>query len=194
LTKLDRVGGIGRADDARHDAAFAGNRADDSDLGVAGGLPGLAEVRADIAFVNFNHSIKFEHLAAHGRTPAMAHIPACAPIGARVLAEDDPMDLKGTDAFFRGQHQVSDLEPSLQGNLGVLKDRFGDDAKPVPVLLADAALPVPRLEVELVGLGVAAPGAGNAVQPALGDQKSLAGIFVREAGFGMRRKSSCLET
>jgi hypothetical protein len=55
-------------------------------------------------------------------------------VGAGVLAEDDPMNLQGTDSLFAHQHQVSNLEPEFQGLFGILENGLRDNREAVTVL------------------------------------------------------------
>jgi hypothetical protein len=115
----------------------------------------------------------------------MAHIERCA-VGA---GADHPMDLKRADAFLAGQHQVQNLEPDQQLVIRVLEDRPADDRESIAILLTNAALPVPRLEVKLVNLWIVAARAFNyAIGPASIHQVSLAGVFIWKEGVKFRKR------
>jgi len=99
-----------------------------------------------------------------------------------IFAEHHAMNLERADAFLRGQHQVSDLEPKVQLDFGVLKDRAGDDREAIAVTLvagnglasllietlsAALAHPIERASLEREDFTVAAARASNfAVRPA----------------------------
>lgn len=181
------------ADDASHHVALASDGPDYANLGETLGFSGLPQIgaflslvpvavlAADVGFINLDHTVQLVHLAAHGRAPALTDIPACVVVVGRFLAKDDPMNLKGRDALFRGQHQISDLEPDIQGHLGILKDGAGQDAEPIAVLSAAyLADPMPRLEVQFIDAGILAASALNAIRPAHIDQELLAIFFAGE--------------
>ena len=54
-----------------------------------------------------------------------------------------PLDLQRANSLFAGGHQVHDLEPLPERLVRVLKDRPGNDRKPIAVRRAFFALPVP---------------------------------------------------
>ena len=91
------------------------------------------------------------------------------------------MDLQGTDSLLAGHHQIENFEPDEQRDVRILKDGRRDGREPITVLRAQAALPVPFLEIQLVRLWIATTRALNhAIRPALVSQVSIAGIFVWE--------------
>ena len=96
----------------------------------------IAIFPADISFVCFHDAAeRLVHIASHRSAPAHAHEPACVVIVGGFLAEDHAMDLKRADSLFAGQHQVSDFEPEVERNLGILEDRFAGHAETIAVAL-----------------------------------------------------------
>jgi hypothetical protein len=141
-------------------------------------LVAVAVLAAEVRLVHFHHAREREGVALHRRAPAVAHVPASVVVGARLLTEHNPVDLQRADALLRGEHEVADLEPEPQPDLGVLEDRAGDDREAVAVptaALGVLAKPVegPRLEGVDLLLGPAA-GAAHAVRPPLAGQVVLA--------------------
>jgi hypothetical protein len=90
---------------------------------------------------------------------------------ARAFAEYHAMDLKRADAFLRGQHEITDLEPKVEGDLRILKDRPADDAESETLALAAVLVltdPIKGSRLKRVDLFFgSATRTGSAVGPAL---------------------------
>src|SRR5262249_28570767 len=95
----------------------------------------VAVLAADVRLVDLNHAVQGEGIAAHGRAPAVTHVPTGMVVGATVIAADHAVNMKRENALLRGQHQVADLEPEGERHLGVLKDRPSGDTEAVAVPL-----------------------------------------------------------
>jgi hypothetical protein len=145
---------------------------------------------ADVGFINFDFAKKLSEVGILHRGPdAYAHIPSRPVVTASNLA----MDLKRADSLFALGHQINDLKPSSQGVVGVFEDGFADNREPVAVLLADPALPVPRLEVQLVNPRIFATRAlYHAVRPTPFHQELLTGVLGREAVHKLSQRHSWL--
>ena len=100
-------------------------------------------------------------------------------------------DLKRANAFFARQHQVNDLEPNRQLDIGVLENRAYENREAVAIRRTVLALPV-ILARQLVDLFVAAARAFHAFWPAARLQIGLAGSLVRELCFQFR-EGHCFE-
>lgn len=87
-------------------------------------------------------------------------------------------NLARTHTLFAGEHQVGDLEPVAQWLVGILEDRPGDDRKPIAILCALLALPVPLAGRQVIDRWIAATRTVNALGPSAGLQIGLAGILI----------------
>ena len=92
------------------------------------------------------------------------------------------VDLKRADAFLAGQHEIDDLEPSPQRDIGVLENRSDQDGEPICATLpAVRAFPMERTRFQLIDALAAAPRAThNAIGPTPNGQVSFTGIIIRE--------------
>jgi len=101
----------------------------------------------------------------------------------RLIAAEahDPLNLQAADAFLAGEHQVNDLEPLPQTDVGILKNRIDQHGKPVAARLgAVGTLPVKRARADGRNLLVATSRASNAIRPAPSSQVRLAGAVIRK--------------
>lgn len=109
--------------DPEPDSTIAGDSAEDhvlADLVSAADSPALAAVPG---LVSLNDPGQLVALVLHRAPDAVAEVPR------RFVAADleHPLDLVGADALLGLDHQVDGGEPLPQGELGVLKDRPGQD-------------------------------------------------------------------
>ena len=110
------------------------------------------------------------------RADFVRHEPSCFDRTETHVAPD----LARAHSLFAGQHQVSDLEPVAERLVRVLKDRAGNDRKPIAVRGALLALPMPLARRQVIDGGIAATRAVNAIGPAAGLQICLAGILIAD--------------
>lgn len=173
-------------DDAASGVALTRDRADHRDL-IQRTAPALLLVPAaiavqssDVGFVHFHDSHEFAEIRiAHRGAQAHAHIPG------RLIraATDQPMDLRGADAFLAGQHQVQNLEPCAQRLFGFLENGPSLEREAIgrarlwPAL---QALPVPRTRLALVNRLVVTARAAHASGPALFKQIRPARRLIRK--------------
>jgi hypothetical protein len=171
-------------DDAGDDIAFAPYRTDDGSFepvitATAGStflIPmAIVVLAADVGFINLDNAAKLIHvLFDQGRADFVAHEPSGFD---RTKTHVAP-DLARTHALLAGEHQVRDLEPVAERLVGVLEDRPGNDRKPIAVLGALLALPMPLARRQVIDSGIATTRAVNALGPTPGLQIGLAGILV----------------
>jgi hypothetical protein len=93
------------------------------------------------------------------------------------------MDLECADSLLALSHQVDDLKPSREWIVGILENRFRDDAETVsvaPAAILILADPVPRLRGEQINLLALAAWAFDAVRPAHIAQQSFARRLIAE--------------
>jgi hypothetical protein len=136
---------------------------------------------ADPGFINFNNTHKLaKSLVLQSSTDAVAHIPSRL-VGAETHIA---MNLPRADSFLAGQHQVNDLEPVAQIDVCVLENRANKVREPISAAFpAVGALPFPFHGFERIDPITTTAGAMDALGPAITDQESVTGIFVREHGF-----------
>jgi hypothetical protein len=184
---------IGMFDHLADDITFTGDRSDNRSLVTAESalaallIPmAIFVFPAQVRFVHFDDAHKLTEIRiGHPSPEPMAHIEGCA-VGA---GTNHAMNLKGADPLLAGKHQVQHFEPDQQLVIRVLEDCPADDRESIAVLLTDAALPVPRFEVELVDGGVAAARTLNhAVRPAALHQVLLAGGFIWKESVKFRKR------
>jgi hypothetical protein len=136
-----------------NDIAFASYRADDANLVVADtfakrlralgrtnlcalAIPvAIGILAADVGFVSLYNASKREGIATHRSAPAIAHIPASAPVGAGILTEYETMDLQRANSLFRSQHEIANLEPKPQRYFGIHENGSADDAETIAIAL-----------------------------------------------------------
>src|ERR1700731_339732 len=103
-----------------------------------------------------------------------------------MFAEHDAVNLVRADAFFAGQHQITDLKPCIQRNLGIVENGPAGHREPIAIALvalidlaslamsylcARLADPVKRAGFQRKYSITTASSAGNlAVRPALANQ------------------------
>jgi hypothetical protein len=172
-------------DDLTDDVAFTAYSANDGCL-ARWAAPRLFLVpvsitvqSANVGFVYLDLAHQFwEIVVLHRGTDALAHIPSRSIITATNLA----MNLKRADSFFGLAHQIDDLEPGGQRVIGVLKNRFGDDAKAITVAPATILVltdPMERPRLERVDLFALAARTAHAVGPAHIAEQAFTGSFRR---------------
>ncbi len=105
-----------------------------------------------------------------------------------------PMNLKGADAFLAGHHQVNDLEPNDERDVGVLEDRPDEHREAIAFGRARMALPVVRLARQFEGSRHATARARHAIGPAAFGQVQAAGVLGREARFQLRHRHLLYES
>ena len=195
--------GFGRSifDDLANHVTFAADRADNCGLARrTAPLHLFVEVAiavqaANIGFINFNlaHQLR-EILVLHRSADALKHIPS-RPI---ISAADLPMDLQSADALLTLPHQIDDLKPRGQRIVGILENRFGDDAEPIPVASATflgLADPVEGPRLERIDLGALTAWTLHAIGPAHITEQGFAGVLARKIPlqFGERDVRLCGE-
>ena len=88
---------------------------------------------ADKSFVHFDDAHQFlELFIVHRGSNPRAHIPDGFIAG--FVVKHGALDLKGTHAFLRVQHQETDREPSLERILGILEHCAGNQREPITLL------------------------------------------------------------
>jgi len=137
----------------------------------------------DKSFVNFKDTHQlFEVMVLHRSAQAMADVPR--GMERRRLAKEHPSNLARRDALFALEHCVKNLEPSQQGNLGILENRSSGQRETVSVpapAFRIRAFPFPRQRNVIDRLGFSAARAARmTVRPAAEKQKVAARIFCRE--------------
>src|SRR5581483_6063765 len=120
---------VGVVDNAANHVALALDSADHRDL-VDGAAPALAALHpaantttvpvlrlaTDVGFVNLDGARQLDELLVpHCGADAVAHVPS----GAVGAGPDHPVDLEGANPLLRLDHEVDNLEPHLEGNVGV---------------------------------------------------------------------------
>ena len=93
------------------------------------------------------------------------------------------MDLKRTDSLLALSHQVDHLKPSRERVIGILENRFRDDAEAIAVATAAVLVladPMPRLRRQRIHFLALAARAFNAVGPAHITQQRFARRLVAE--------------
>ena len=187
-------GGIGVLDDLGDDIPFTRNCADHSNFTSStnaafhpfGAVPVLV-LAAHKSFVHLDFAIEGRNVTIHGRSPAVAHIPSGPVIRSRILSEDDTVHLQSTHAFFCNQHQVANLKPDFERNLGVLKYGAGHDRETVAI--PSTTVMVSAQPMKWAGthqaidfLFAVASRALHTFRPTHLNQVLLAGIFTVELG------------
>lgn len=180
--------GVGVVNHPQHDVALAADRANH------GGLAGANAARTAIAlvamlvrrlaayigFINLNNAAKLIEIHFdQRRANAMAHIPS-GFVGAET---EMAMDLPRAHSLLAGEHQVNDLKPCSQVNIGVFKDRSGNVGEPIAASAAIRALPFEFHGLEFVRPVRAAARANDAIGPAARDQIGVAGVLIGERRF-----------
>src|SRR6185437_10082276 len=138
----DRING------ARHDVALAADsanhrgfaRAKAATSGTATALPTVLVLglSADERFIHFDDPTKLvEIFLDQRRADAMAHIPSRF-VGAET---EMAMDLPRAHALLAGQHEVNDLKPAAQIDIGILKDCPGNVGEAITAGAAIRTLP-----------------------------------------------------
>ncbi|MDQ6867650.1 MAG: hypothetical protein M3178_04330 [Pseudomonadota bacterium] len=170
----------------RDDIPFPANRADDWRLAgtnAARSAPAPALIpmpifgqAADESFIDFDNAAELPNIFHQGNTDTVAHIPSRFK-GAE--AHISP-NLPSAHSLLASEHKMDDAEPIAKRFIGVLKNRSGDDRKPVTGRSALRALPVPFAGFEVIDLGIATTWAVDAIRPPASFQIGLACVFVRE--------------
>src|SRR5262245_15831090 len=157
--KAVKRGGVRVLDDLGDNHSLASDSADHSNL-ASGSRVSNAIVPVSVlalatneSFIDFDFPSKRNEVALHGRSPAVAHIPACAVRRTGIFTEDHAVNLQRGNALLADKHQITDLEPQLQGNLGVLENGSSDNRESVAV--ASAAIfvlaePVKRTRLQRI--------------------------------------------
>jgi len=183
---------IGVFDDlANHIALtrYCANDADFPQLGPPIWLPmAILILATNVRFIDFHFAHQLRKSAVlHRRSNAMAHIPGRAVVAAPDLA----MNLQRADTLLALGHEIDDLEPGTDWVVGILKDGFCNDRKPIAVPSATVfrfADPVKRLGLQFVDLHVLTARALHAIRPTLLLEKLLARFFGREAFHQLRQR------
>lgn len=174
------------AEHASNDAALALDRTDDGGLKVravfvvmtAFGLMFVLAFAADESFVHLDNAHQLAELfVLQRRADAVADVP-CGFVGAEAHVA---LYLHGADTLLSAQHQVNDLEPVPQIDLGILKNRPDKVGEAVSAALpAIRAFPLKFHGGERISLRRAAARAMNALRPAVCDQIVVASFLARE--------------
>jgi len=182
--KLAQVTSRPIAENAGHNIALALNRADDDGFVVCAAISALLGsgpillFASDKRFINLDNAHQLaKFLVLQGCADAMADIPSCF-----VRAEAHvPLYLHGTDALLGTKHQVDDLEPIAQVNLGVLEDSADKVREAVSAALTTVrALPLKFHGLERIDVRRAAAWATNTLRPAVRDQVVIASLLIGE--------------
>lgn len=177
--------------DASDDIALAPDRADDWRFERIVAAPASAAALvpmavfvfpADIGFVDFNDAAELLYVLNESGADLVAHEPS-GFVGTEAHVTHD---LEGAHSLFASQHQVDDFEPVTERLVCVFEDRPGDMRKPITVRGALLALPMPPARLEVIDLGIAAPGAMHAIGPPTRDQIGFTGFFVGEGRVELR--------
>ena len=168
------------ASDSANNGHFAGTARDSHAL-VA--MPVLV-LAANVSFVHFNDAHESgEVRISKASAEPVAHVPR-GFVGTGILRSNRlhrSVDLERRDAFLGREHEMENLEPSQQGNIGVLKDRADKKREPVVfvvnVLFAD---PMEGLGAESLHPAVTATGTLDTLGPATRLKVTLAGFASRE--------------
>jgi hypothetical protein len=174
------------AEHAGNDAALALDRADDGGLKVlpmfaAGALLGpvlIDAFAADESFVHLDDAHQLaKFLVLQRRTDAVADIPSRL-VGAEPHVA---LYLHGADALLSAKHQVDDLEPVPQIDLGILENRPDKVREAISATLtAIRAFPLKFHGLKRINVRRAAARAMDALRPAVCDQVVVASLLVRE--------------
>lgn len=192
--------GVGVLDHFGDHHSLAGNRADDRNFAecprpanafrifaavmIGSAAMSVVPFAAEESFVNFDLAREGDRIAFHRGPPAMADVPASAPVSTGVFTEHHAPYLKRAKTLLCGHHQEADFEPEFERNLGVLKDRVRDHAEAIAVTTTAIfvlARPMkgPRLESVHAFLAMTAR-AFDAIGPTLVSQILLARLIGRK--------------
>jgi hypothetical protein len=170
--------------DTRHHVALTAYSADDwrlkrpADAFAALALMPIALFAADVGLINLNDAhelLKF--LVLQSGADAVANVPSCF-VGAEAHMA---FDLQSTDAFLRAKHQVNNLEPVEEIDLGILKNGADKVREAISTALtAIWALPLKFHGGERIDVCRATARAMNALRPAAADKVIVASLFVRK--------------
>ncbi|MEP6890305.1 MAG: adenylate/guanylate cyclase domain-containing protein [Nitrospirota bacterium] len=142
----------------------------------------------NVRFIDFHFAHQLRKSAVlHRRSNAMAHIPGRAVDAAPDLA----MSLQRADTLLALGHEIDDLEPGTDWVVGILKDGFCNDRKPIAVPSATVfrfADPVKRLGLQFVDLHVLTARALHVIRLTLLLEKLLARFFGRETFYQLRQR------
>jgi hypothetical protein len=170
--------------------ALAADRADDGNLSLGArqieraALAGVHVVgfSANKHFVHFHVAKQLREIIFHRGADASAHIPR----GFIRAGAHHAVNLMRGYSLLRVAHDEHDLKPRSERILGVLENRFRDDAESVAVASAAAlpfANPMEGTMRDVKHLGVRATGAfDHAIRPTLLNQKPLAIVFGLKRG------------
>lgn len=182
--------------------AFAGDRANDWNLAaltpsvrIALRLVHLAALAADESLIHFDRAEQLSQaLILHRGANAHHHVPRRAVI----TRSDLPMNLKRADSLLALSHQVDHLKPSRERVVGILENRFRDDAETIPIATTAIhvfADPMKRTRRERIHMLALTARAFHAIRPAHIAQQGFARdlIFERPHQFRERDVRLCAE-
>jgi hypothetical protein len=189
---------IGITDNPTDDLALAFDGSDHADLAIANLVAELIRcfrfallarllrpmpvlvLAAYVSFVNFDDAHKLlEAIVLHARAEPMAYIPS--RMQRRLVAKEHRANLAGRDAFLALQHDVKNLEPCYERDVGILENRPNQNRKAIGRALRRAAfhaLPSERLRGAFIDLGIGATRTLRAGRPAAQSQISAASGLV----------------
>jgi hypothetical protein len=177
---------VGAFDQAANDIAFARDRANNGHfVGTTSDAVALVAMlvfvfAANKRFIDFNdaHQLSELHIGKTSTEP-VAHVPRGFVRAFKRPTRQRAVNLKRRDAFLAGQHDVKNLEPLMQFDIRVFKDRHDGERKPIyaRMILAD---PMKRLGFQCVHFRVSALRATHAIRPSALKQIQLARFVVRK--------------
>lgn len=153
-------------------------RADLLVIMTAFGLVFVAAFSADERFVYLNNAHQLAELfILQGRADAMADVPSRLVRAEAHVA----LDLQGADALLRAKHQVDDLEPVAEIDLGVFENRADKVREAISASLAAIrALPFEFHRGERVHAVRTAARAMDALRPAVRHKVAVASLLIGE--------------